>query len=156
MTVPNSAMAVGPAVLSSSVFGQGQRAPGLTGHRKESGVGAGGAGVGRTQEHTRMRARTLRPVAPRPAPCSALAGPLLRHAGWWSLPGLDGLVRSLLSTLPCSRMQEGPARRPQKPCPVCPSSLLDLPSALALPHLPRRCSGMFAAPVRDAVVPGDQ
>lgn len=103
-----------------------------------------------------MRARTLRPVAPRPAPCSALAGPLLRHAGWWSLPGLDGLVRSLLSTLPCSQMQEGPARRPQKPCPVCPSSLLDLPSALALPHLPRRCSGMFAAPVRDAVVPGDQ
>lgn len=67
MTVPNSAMAVGPAVLSSSVFGQGQRAPGLTGHRKESGVGAGG-GCGPRNTRACAHAHSARShPAPRPA-----------------------------------------------------------------------------------------
>lgn len=90
----------------ASRSGKGRARQGCRGRPMESGVRTGAGG--RNQEHTRMR-------TPLPDPRTALAGPLLRHAGWCSAHHLDGLVRSLLGTFPCSLMQEGPGRWPQKP-----------------------------------------
>lgn len=125
MTVPNSAMAVGPAVLSSSVFGQGQRAPGLTGHRKESGVGAGGGADPGTHAH----ARTHTP--PGRTPPRALLGP-----GWSSAPAC-WLVVSPRPGRPRSQFAQHPPLQPDaggtgQAAPEAMSSVPFLPAGPAL------------------------